>query len=79
MTMSLMNKKDECYYHACAIARRSGFESTWSGEVPTGKISCWTRHTITLLIQQLGEDVEIYTNQETPDSFAGISEWLSPC
>jgi len=75
----LMKDKPDRYYKGCAIARESGFELVWSAKVPTGRISCWVRYTVVLIIQQLDDGVEIYTNQETPRDFAGIAEWLNPC
>lgn len=77
--LSLMSDDTSRYYKACAIARESGFDQVWHAEVPTGRLSCWSRHAVVLLIQQLGDGVEIFTNQETPRDFAGIAEWLNPC
>ena len=74
-----MSRDDARYTRVCNMLREAGFTALWLDRIETGALSCWGRSKTTLLVQQLGDGVEIYSNADTPRTFEDIAEWLNPC
>ena len=65
------------YKTACDVARATGFEMQWAHQIGTGYLSCWSRDNRTILIQQLSDGVEVFSNHATPTRFSVLKTWLS--
>jgi hypothetical protein len=64
------------YKRMLDLLRDAGADHAWTSSVPTGELACWTIGRSVVLVQRLGDSVEVYTNSETPSTWEGLAVWL---
>ena len=50
------------YKRMCDIVRDAGGDHAWTSQVPTGELSCWIVGKAVILVQRIGDGVEMYSN-----------------
>jgi hypothetical protein len=64
------------YKRMLDLVRESGAIHAWSAQIVTGELSCWTRERHVIFVQRIGDSVEVYTNENTPNTWEEIEQWL---
>ena len=64
------------YKRMMDLVRNAGGNHAWTRVTPAGDMSCWTLGRTVLLVQQIGNSVEVYTNSVTPNTWEDIETWL---
>jgi hypothetical protein len=73
-----LNRDDPARYKRMLdLVRDAGANHAWTSDVPTGDLSCWILGGTVLLVQRIGDSVEVYTNSSTPNTWEETEEWLS--
>ena len=64
------------YKRMLDLLRDAGADHAWTSTTPPGELACWVIGRSVVLVQRLGDSVEIYTNTYTPSTWAEIEDWL---
>jgi len=64
------------YKRMLDMMRDAGADHAWTSMVPTGEISCWVIGRSVVLVQRIGDSVDVYTNNYTPNTWVEIESWL---
>jgi len=74
--VSFMSKSTERYKKACAILSGLHYTPIWEQEIETGLLSLWGHSSTLVMVQQVSDGVELYSNH-SGRTFAEVESWAA--